>query len=174
MQSGPIFTPEAYAQDVRELQECLRVISRHNPGIPRVSVDGVFARDTTQAVNAFQIEYGLPPTGIVNRETWEAVAREADRLRRENTPALPVPLFRPPRCIVKPGDSGDLTFMIQLLLRAVRRYYRNIRPVRLTGSYDGDTADAVRSFQIIAGLPPTGAVDKDTWNALVTLYSNEY
>lgn len=173
MQSGPVFTPEAYAQDVEELQDCLRVISRHNPSIPRVSVDGVFARDTTQAVNAFQTEYGLPPTGIVNRETWDAVVREASRLRRLSAPALPVPLFHPPRRIVKPGDTGDLPFAIQLLLRAIRRRYRNIRPVRLTGSYDGDTADAVRAFQIIAGLAPTGAVDKETWNALVGLYSDE-
>ena len=41
-----------------------------------------------------------------------------------------------------------------------------------SGTFDAKTSDAVREFQIINGLPPTGNVDKATWNRIVREYSN--
>ncbi|MFA6983175.1 MAG: peptidoglycan-binding domain-containing protein [Sedimentibacter sp.] len=39
-----------------------------------IVVDGVFGPDTTAAVIAFQILYGLPVTGVVDLETWSRLS----------------------------------------------------------------------------------------------------
>jgi len=39
-------------------------------------VDGIFGRDTAAAVEQFQRRIGLPPDGIVNRATWDALASQ--------------------------------------------------------------------------------------------------
>ena len=51
---------------IRELQTYLRALSYLHPSIPRVDIDGVFGRETTDAVKAAQRLFRLPPTGIVD------------------------------------------------------------------------------------------------------------
>ena len=59
---------------VREIQKYLLEISESdNSGISRISVDGVFGDETKKAVCEFQSEQGLPPTGIVDRLTYDAL-----------------------------------------------------------------------------------------------------
>ena len=51
----------------------LAVLSEYIPQIPLVTVDGVFGRQTLDAVLAAQQYFGLPETGIVNAATWEEI-----------------------------------------------------------------------------------------------------
>lgn len=46
-----------------------------------IDVDSLFGPNTAQATRAFQVAVGLPPTGIVNRATWEAQIRVANAAR---------------------------------------------------------------------------------------------
>ena len=52
----------------------LRAISRSYPFLPRLVPDGIFEERTEQAVVLFQQNFGLPPTGTVDNDTWDAVA----------------------------------------------------------------------------------------------------
>ena len=41
-------------------------------------VDGIFGRETQQAVRVFQAREGLPVTGIVDLQTWELLSDRAE------------------------------------------------------------------------------------------------
>ena len=60
-------------EKVRHLQYMLAVLAEYIPQIPPVSVDGIFGRETLDAVLAAQRYFDLPETGIVNAATWEEI-----------------------------------------------------------------------------------------------------
>ena len=51
----------------------LQVLSSFIPEIPPVSIDGIFGANTRNAVVAAQRRFGLPQTGVVDFDTWEAI-----------------------------------------------------------------------------------------------------
>ncbi len=63
-------------EEVKDLQEKLAQL-----GYPSGTPDGIFGRKTTQAVILFQHDYGLTATGLVNKETMDAI----DQAIEENT-----------------------------------------------------------------------------------------
>lgn len=72
------FTPQArtlgrgdYGAEVRYLQQKL-YSKLYNFG----AIDGIFGRQTEQAVKEFQAENGLVADGIVGKNTWEAIMNE--------------------------------------------------------------------------------------------------
>jgi len=85
-QQDPAITPEQRTHPrlfyvglpIRTLQTMLRAISRINASIPPVIPSGIYSGDTVSAVSAFQQEYGLPVTGVVNRGTWNEIVRIYD------------------------------------------------------------------------------------------------
>ena len=167
----PVINSASQASVIREMQRCLRIIAQYNGDIPNVPVDGVYNRETAKAVLAFQKNTGLEPTGTVNSVTWDAIAREAARYRKQNAPALPLNVFHPVNRIAQRGDQDDITLMIQMMLRAIARRFHNIPRVTVGVGYDAATEQAVKAVQKSAGYNTTGQVDKPTWNTLVELYS---
>ncbi|AYY15136.1 peptidoglycan-binding protein [Actinobacteria bacterium YIM 96077] len=66
--------------------------------------------------------------------------------------------------VFQSGDEGDDVRELQARLTQLGWYASGI-----TGTYDAPTADAVSGFQDRAGLEPTGDVDPDTWDELLSL-----
>lgn len=62
--------------EVSGLQYFLSIISRVNSSFQRLNIDGIFGPDTRQAVIAAQRYFGLNPTGIVDRQTWNSIYNE--------------------------------------------------------------------------------------------------
>lgn len=60
-------------EKVRQLQYMLSVLSKYIPGIPPVSVDGIFGQNTRAAVLAAQRRFNLPETGSVDPQTWDEI-----------------------------------------------------------------------------------------------------
>ena len=58
---------------MRQLQYMLAILSSYIPGIPPVSVDGIFGPATRAAVLASQRRFGLPETGNVDARTWDEI-----------------------------------------------------------------------------------------------------
>lgn len=58
---------------VRQLQYRLSILAEFIPGIPNVSVDGIYGPATRAAVLAAQRRFRLPETGIVDKATWDAI-----------------------------------------------------------------------------------------------------
>lgn len=66
-----ITTDELTGRPIYSVQYMLRIINKDKdlPGIP----DGIFGPQTTERVRVFQQENNLPPTGIVDIETFDAI-----------------------------------------------------------------------------------------------------
>jgi peptidoglycan hydrolase-like protein with peptidoglycan-binding domain len=52
-----------------------------------------------------------------------------------------------------------------LLLSRIAYYFDAVEDPGVTDTYTASTAEATKSFQTLIGLPVTGIVDLDTWNA---------
>lgn len=68
------------------------------------------------------------------------------------------------------GATGKYPTIIQISLNRISTNYPKIPKVTVDGRYGQRTADAVRTFQEIFNLEPTGTVDKQTWYKIVRIY----
>ena len=55
---------------VTQIQEQLNAIADAYPALPKVTVDGIYGKETQNAVRIFQGIFGLGETGIVDYPTW--------------------------------------------------------------------------------------------------------
>jgi peptidoglycan hydrolase-like protein with peptidoglycan-binding domain len=65
--------PGDTGEKVRLLQYMLSVLSEFIPGIPPVTVDGIYGSATRSAVLAAQRRFNLPETGTVGTQTWNEI-----------------------------------------------------------------------------------------------------
>lgn len=142
---------------VMELQSYLRTIQRDQYGATTVPLDGFYGADTSAAVSQFQTTAGLPRTGIVDKETWEALYVTNCEAESRATPPLLIRGLRAP--LLQPGDSDDSVIFLNTMLGIPGIVYTTA------------TEEAVRAIQKTAFLPVTGNTDKDTWDAVVSLYN---
>lgn len=164
---------EAQKKDhIGELQRYLHDISYYDPSIPRIIPDGIYGIETSDAVRAFQRQYGLNDSGETNPATWEMIVEVYRRF--VDTLAASLDIFpRDVGRIIDVGDKGLPVLVIQSILLTLSQQVTNIPPVRITGEYNAETARAVRAFQEISGLPPTGFVNRVTWNMLAAVTAAE-
>ena len=159
------YTNNQKRQHIMELQTYLHAIALMNDKIPVVIPDGVYGNETSIAVRAFQREYGIPETGNVDPDTWNKIVS----VYRGYLRSAPAPYYAFPsaKYIVRKGDSGQLIYIIQVLLHSLSGFYDNAPDVEICGNYNDMTAEAVKRFQKWCGIPQNGNVDSGTWNMLV-------
>ena len=75
-----------------------------------------------------------------------------------------------PRYDLTVGSSGSKVQQMQEQLLEISKVYTAIPTITPTGYYDEATAEAVRAFQNIFGLPQTGVVDFATWYKISYIY----
>ncbi len=63
-------------------------------------------------------------------------------------------------------------YELQSKLRKIAQINGNMSIIIADGIFGPDTEEAVREFQVIYGLPPTGTVDYDTWNKVMEEYGD--
>lgn len=68
------------------------------------------------------------------------------------------------------GASGDKVRQMQEQLRTISRAYPAIPTITADGIFGPATAEAVRVFQSVFGLPATGIVDYPTWYKISEIY----
>ena len=68
------------------------------------------------------------------------------------------------------GASGDKVRQVQEQLDTIATVYTAIPRIRADGIYGPATAEAVRQFQSIFGLPVTGIIDFATWYRISHIY----
>ena len=162
-------------ENVATLQRRLDRIAINYPQIPFIlKANGNFGDRTEASVTTFQRVFGLPQTGVVDRETWYRVlyvynavkklaelGSEGERIENDS--------FSRPLAY---GDRGTDVLRIQYYLLVIADALNELsvpRPV-ITGIYDTNTQRTVRGFQQFFGLPITGNIDEATWNAIVKAY----
>ena len=76
-----------------------------------------------------------------------------------------------PGKVYRLGDSSPYLYLLQSMLLYLSQLHPDIDTPNHNGTLDDPTARALTGFQILAGLPPTGEVDKVTWKYLVNQFT---
>ena len=140
----PTLKKGAKGQAVKDLQEALEAL-----GLKPGAVDGVFGRQTEDAVKAFQKLKGLEVDGIAGAITWLNIdeADQTEPLLRNGSKGLPV---------------RRLQKRMQLAGFAI---------AEVNGRFGSKTEAAVRTLQKEAGLAVDGVVGPKTWAVVNALES---
>ena len=71
---GTELTIGSTGPSVTQLQQQLNRIADVYYPIPNISADGVYGEKTAEAVRAFQKQFDLPETGVVDKRTWYKIS----------------------------------------------------------------------------------------------------
>ena len=154
----------ASGRAVRELQYYLYLMHTYNPSLPSVNIDGNFGAATEATVRAFQRSAGLTADGVVGRATWENLYAQANILRQAG-PVVTVNRMAYPGAPLEVGSEGPAVLYYTVLLTRIAYYYNTVSSPGTGSVYTDQTAAGTRSLQHLLGLPETGEVDADTWEA---------
>lgn len=127
-------------------------------GVP----DGVYGSGTTQALGRLRdhleavYEEGAAPAWA--QPLWESVSTVSPEMQTELLERQ-IPLFKKE---VKSGGKGAEVSRVQRRLNALLYLRRGL----IDGAYGKNTTAAVKSFQEVNGLEPTGVADEETQNLL--------
>lgn len=158
-------------QPIRALQTMLRVIAADDPQQVNVVPDGVYTRQTADAVSSFQRRYGLNPTGVVDQRTWEAIKKAYLPALIRQDKAQSIQVHMNPGQVFRPGDITHQIAIAQVMLYTLFNGRPGLTVPIVNGNLDSATEEALRQFQQLAGLPVTGELDKITWKNLALQYS---
>jgi len=159
--------------EVAAIQQRLQV-----HGLAIGTIDGSYGSRTTSAVSAFQQSQGLKSDGIVDKDTWTALAAEppqpASESLQSNAPTqsnAPIQsnaltekndtVASDRRTALTKGAAGSKVKTLQ-----VRLEMQGYDPGPIDGIFGARTATAVKSFQESKSLTADGVVDEITWKAI--------
>ena len=76
-----------------------------------------------------------------------------------------------PGQVLRRGERNNHIYLAQSMLTVLHLLDSRLPAPPHTGVLDPATAEAVAAFQTVAGLPPTGEIDKRTWKNLALYYA---
>ena len=158
-------------QPVRSLQAMLRVLSEDDPRLPTVVPDGIYGPGTMLAVTAFQRLMGLTPNGITDQQTWEAIVSRYEAALIRVGKAEPIEVLMDANEIFRAGDHSPYIYLLQSMLTQLSLTHPTIVQPDHTGTMDPLTQESLAGFQLLAGLPQTGELDKISWKNLVKQFT---
>ncbi len=161
---------ELLSRPVAGLQYMLSQLAQGYPELVHIMVDGVFGERTLEAVMRFQKAFGLPVTGVVNRETWDAIRDRWVALEGRTGDTRPTQLFPSEGTSVQEGQEREYMVLPQTMFQILSRQLEGIVPHPADGIHGSASAENVRWLQKAAGLPQTGTLDRSTWDVLSRLY----
>ena len=153
-------------QPIRSLQTMLRVIAEDGGYIPTVVPDGIYGPTTMNAITAFQRYYSLPVSGIADQTTWDKVAEVYELAIINVGKTAPIEVLFEPGQVFRLGEASPYLYLAQSMLIYLSNDHLSIPTPIHSGILDSETADALLAFQILAGLPETGELDRNTWKNL--------
>lgn len=164
-----IISEQERGNPVRGLQTMLRRISQAVGDIPLVVPDGIYGDNTKASVTAFQISYGLPPTGETDAETWDRIREVYIRLQTiYQKPAELAVISENLR--IMPGEQNAELWIVQSMLKALAQVLSNMPDLELSGVHAPDSVAATLVVQEVSGLEKTGVIDVITGNKITGLY----
>lgn len=159
--------------EIRAIQYYLAVIGAYYQAVQPVDITGYFGAQTETSVKSFQQVFGLPQTGIVDRQTWysmfDAYAGIVESVPLDTT-VNDVVLY--PGVALREGTTSEYVRLLQTYLSFIHQSYPEIQAVTTTGYFGPMTKASVASFQEYFGYPVTGFVGAVTWNSITSLYSD--
>lgn len=156
-------------EEVKRLQRFLNEIADFYTDIPKVEVDGIFGKNTENAVITFQEMFELSPDGIVGKDTWKKLCEVYKNINEEKRKDTQ---YKYPGYPLKEGEVGEEVRRIQYYLSNIADSYSSIRKIKVDGSFGSDTKNAVIDFQSYFGLSSDGIVGPTTWGKIQEVFNN--
>lgn len=153
-----------------EIQYYLREIAQAKKEIPEVIPTGVYDKQTKNAVIEYQKINALPTTGKVDYKTWNNIVEQYKKVSPKINKPNKLTCFPSKVTELKIEDECDTIYAVQIMLKNFNKKYKNYPKVGVSGRYDLDTENAIKYFQKLSNLPPTGKIDIETWNTITTIY----
>lgn len=156
------------SKDIGVLEQRLKKLG-YAPG----KADGIYGRDTANAVKAFRKDQAELKDGQhwLSKQALTVLRNEVRELnhapeRRRLAPSksqtrLDVATTKAAQRGLAEGAQGNAVANMQKHLRAA-----GFDPQRVSGTFDERTAGALKAFQQKSGLPVTGELDARSWKAL--------
>ena len=162
-------------ESVRVLQRELNRIGDNYPAIPRIpQISVYYDLPTENAVRAFQKIFNLTPDGVVGKATWYKIKliysgiKQLNELMSEGITPEEAERFYPPE--LKEGDSGKAVEQMQNLLTIIAYFDNSIPLPAMNGVFDARTKNSLMAFQTQYGLEPTGVLNRQSANMLLSVY----
>lgn len=155
---GQPLGPGAEGEKILLLQRALGLLQKKRyPELVPLQPDGEFGPQMGVALQQFQALAGLPVTGRADEGTWQAVFSDVKPL-----------CGRPhwPGAVLHPGCRGPQVIQLQLWLAQLANRYTALPPLAADGWLGPETEKGLRRFQLLFGLRPTGAADRESWDLL--------
>ena len=158
-----------FGHAVRSFQYYLAVIGAYYESVLPLEIDGSFGPETAASVRSFQQTFGLPQTGIADRQTWNDMYAAYAGILASEIPSDCVKLY--PNLVLREGVSSPHVRTLQQYLTYISRFDSQIQPVQDTGYFGPLTKASVQAFQRENGLTANGTVGAETWDAISGTYS---
>lgn len=156
------------------LQYALNVLSAFYDTVPAVPITSVYDYRTRDAVLQYQKIMGLPQTGIANEATINSMYVTVIGILEAIPPeGVYIPVLRWPGINYSLGHESPGVYVIQEMLSYISLIIPEIPYINPDGIYDETTQRAVTTFQSLNGLDPTGTVNEQTWNLIVSVYRQQ-
>lgn len=155
---------------IRSLQTMLRTIARSENQPCSILPDGIYGQETTRAVSQFQQTHDLPVTGITDEATWDSLVRTYEDAQINVYPAQSLQIRMNCGETLMQSCTSHYIPLVQTMLSLLSETCGSIPAPGNSGILDEATAESLRCFQQLCGLPETGYVDKCTWKHLALQY----
>lgn len=157
---------------VKIVQYYLAVVGAYYERVQPVDITGYFGEQTEASVKSFQRVFGIPETGVVDRQTWNELYRAYQGII-DSVPLSDgedVVLF--PGIALKEGITNEYVRILQTYLSYIHSSNPEIPDVNPTGYFGPVTKSSVMAFQRFYGIEPVnGVVGAATWNEIAKEYS---
>lgn len=153
---------------VAEVQYLLSYIAFFYENVqPPTAISGEFDTSTRLSLESYQRFFNLPVTGVVDNVTWDDLQRTLLSLASgkneygTNRDAEEYPGY----AMKKNSASADVK-TLQENMNIIANLYYTFDFVDESGIFDTDTESRVIALQKKFKLPPTGTVEKQTWDLI--------
>ena len=139
---------------------------------PNLIASGIWDARSRAALTAFQKQQGLPPTGLADRISWQAVMQQGSEavMRLLDPPPIVLPPILLDGGSLSPGQTGDEVTLLQIMLNRFLLTQPNTEPIKTDGVYRADTEAAVEQFRALHGLVPSPSADAEVYRALTAFF----
>ena len=156
---------------IMQIQQKLRELDYWANGTSKIAPDGIYGNMTRKAVKTFQEKYGINPTGVVDKETWDAINTVHKYIQNNVDGARAVYIFpKNKNFLILPGLTDDVMHVIIHMLNTIGRDYDDWGVLPYGNFYGRDVQDAIRSFQRKNLLDDNGVIDSRTFNRMADEY----
>lgn len=167
-------TESDFSQPIRNLQKMLQTVFRSEGVESRVIPDGIYCRETADAVSTFQRSHGLPVTGSVNQETWDLIVECYTPAQILESDACPLCIPMRKNSKYAAGDENSNIMLMQCMLQEISKVFQCICPPSVNGVMDEATCLCIEQMQELCGIPVNGEMDMLTWKNLALCYPVAY